>query len=163
MGLSTNVHDICQQAFQHACGAQGHEDEQLDEDEQLGAPADQAAAYRRSVRKREKRSVAWLVHDKSTPIKLLLWLAIAFPVMHMHYSLFRDGMDLGGFSDASAGSLGLVFDLCSPSRSLAGKALEDLRFGPEFKELCHDPSESSKHLPWFGGKPPISVKRTSLL
>lgn len=143
MGLSTNVHDICQQAFQHACGAQGHEDEQLDEDEQLGAPADQAAAYRRSVRKREKRSVAWLVHDKSTPIKLLLWLAIAFPVMHMHYSLFRDGMDLGGFSDASAGSLGLVFDLCSPSRSLAGKALEDLSKIVLSSRRQHPPSMSS--------------------
>ena len=72
-------------------GAAGSEsDDAEDEGAALGAPLDQTKVWRRLARKRQKKATLFL-SDPEARWSTLLWAVVTFPVMQIHYSLFKRG------------------------------------------------------------------------
>ena len=88
-----------------------------DEDRGIGLPVNEIRAFRKVSLKRDSRSMKWIL-DRLTFIRLVIWLAVANPMMHIHYHLFSRGSHLGGPEGSN-----LLFELSNMSKSIAVKKL----------------------------------------
>ena len=84
-----------------------------DEDDHVAVAIDEIRAFRRLDSKRANRALKFLV-DTLTQTRLIIWLAVCSPMMHLHYHLFSRCAHLGGLVGSD-----VLFRLANPAKSLA--------------------------------------------
>lgn len=99
-------------------------DDDSDEGDQLGVPRDQTKVWRKLARKRQKKAAHFL-QDPESKFLTMLWGICSFPVMKVHYILFKRGTWLSERSDEED-IVSSTASFCNPRLNPAAKAASDI-------------------------------------